>query len=295
MTTKAHTPVLNVLVVGATGSIGRLVVDEALRRGHVVRALVRDASRARALASAAQRIEGDLTRVETLLPAVEGVNAIVFTHGASGGGQNGVEQVDYGAVRNILQALGGRSVRVALMTSIGATNRDGAYNRSTQAHDWKRRGERLVRASGMPYTIVRPGWFDYNAADQHRLVFLQGDKRQAGDPSDGVVARQQIAQVLVHSLTSDAARNKTIELVAERGAAQNDLDSLFGALLADQPQALDGILDEPNMPRASEPARVKEDYERLLATSTPIHGAIPDWMGHVSDEQYRADFTGQAN
>ena len=35
-----------------------------------------------------------------------------------------------------------------------------------------------LRASGLPYTIVRPGWFDYNAADQHRLVLLQGDTRQ---------------------------------------------------------------------------------------------------------------------
>ncbi|HTO75109.1 MAG TPA: NmrA family NAD(P)-binding protein [Thermoanaerobaculia bacterium] len=37
------TPRRTVLVVGATGSIGRLVVEEAARQGHVVRALVRDA------------------------------------------------------------------------------------------------------------------------------------------------------------------------------------------------------------------------------------------------------------
>lgn len=62
-------------------------------------------------------------------------------------------------------------------------------------HDWKRRGERLVRASGLGYTIVRPGWFDDNDADQQRLVMLQGDRRWASDPSDGVVSRAQIAQV----------------------------------------------------------------------------------------------------
>lgn len=42
------------------------------------------------------------------------------------------------------------------MTAIGVTNREGDDNRQTEAHDWKRRGERLVRASGLPYTIVRP-------------------------------------------------------------------------------------------------------------------------------------------
>jgi uncharacterized protein YbjT (DUF2867 family) len=39
---------MNVPIVGATGSIGNLVVEEALREGHHVRALVRDSSRASA-------------------------------------------------------------------------------------------------------------------------------------------------------------------------------------------------------------------------------------------------------
>ena len=256
---------LHVLVVGATGSIGSLVVEEALRAGHAVRALVRDPQRASRLPAQVERAVGDLTRPETLASVVNGITAIVFTHGADGGGKQGSEAVDYGGVRNILFALHGRSVRIALMTAIGVTNRSGSYNRSTQAHDWKRRGERLVRASGMPYTIVRPGWFDDNAADQHRLVLLQGDTRQAGDPSDGVVARRQIAQVLVRSLTSDAALRRTFELVAERGSASTDFDGLFAALQADLPGSLDGVRDADNQPLADEPARVREDL-RTLAT-----------------------------
>ena len=76
------------------------------------------------------------------------------------------------------------------------------------------------------YTIVRPGWFDYNDPDQHRLVLLQGDTHHAGDPSNGVVQWNQIAEVLVRSLTSDAAERKTFELVAERGSAPDDFDAL---------------------------------------------------------------------
>jgi hypothetical protein len=98
----------------------------------------------------------------------------------------------------VLAALNGRAARVALMTAIGVTTREGDHNRRTEAHDWKRRGERLVRASGLPYTIVRPGWFD-NKPDEHQLVLLQGDRRHAGDPSDGVVARHQIAQLVKQS------------------------------------------------------------------------------------------------
>jgi uncharacterized protein YbjT (DUF2867 family) len=203
-------PPLTVLVVGATGSIGRLVVEEAVKNGHAVRALARDPRKARRLLPGAEVVAGDLTDPNTLTAAVAGVNAIIFTHGSDGDGKAGAERIDYGGVRNVLAALGGRSVRVALMTAIGVTNREGDYNRQTEAHDWKRRGERLVRASGLPYTIVRPGWFDYNKPDEHRLVLLQGDRRHAGDSSDGVIARRQLAEVLVASLTSDGGATQKL-------------------------------------------------------------------------------------
>ena len=254
---------LKILVVGATGSVGRLVVEEALQAGHTVRALVRDSRRAERLSAQAERVVGDLTQPDTLKAAVEGVDAIVFTHGGDGEGKIGSERVNYGGVRNILAALRGRVVRVALMTTVGATERKGSYNRTTEAHDWKRRGERLLRASGLPYTIVRPGWFDYQAKDQNKIVMRQGDTYHAGNPSDGVIARRQIAQVLVSSLSLEAALSKTLELAAERGTAQSNLEPLFAALQADAPGAIDGCLDIPNMPLEDEPERVLADLRQL--------------------------------
>jgi uncharacterized protein YbjT (DUF2867 family) len=255
---------MTVLVVGATGSIGHLVVDEAIRQGHAVRALVRNSGKARRLPPEARVVTGDVTRPETLAEAVNGVDAIVFTLGSDGGGKVGAETVDYGGVRNVLRALDSRTARIALMTSIGVTNRTGSYNRSTEAHDWKRRSERLVRASRLPYTIVRPGWFDYNKPDEHRLVFLQGDRRQAGDASDGVIARRQIAEVLVRSLSSDQALRKTFELVAATGPAPDDFNALFAALEADPQDALDGVRDMENQPLSDEPDRVRHDLDAVL-------------------------------
>ncbi|MGA2479780.1 MAG: NAD(P)H-binding protein, partial [Spirochaetia bacterium] len=139
---------MTVLVVGATGSIGRLVVDEALRQGYAVRALVRTPEKARTLPPAAQAALGDVTLPDTLRGAVEGIDAIVFTLGSDGAGKAGAESIDYGGVRNVLAALGSRTARIALMTSIGVTNRSSSYNRATEVLDWKRRSERLVRASG---------------------------------------------------------------------------------------------------------------------------------------------------
>jgi uncharacterized protein YbjT (DUF2867 family) len=252
-----------VLVVGATGSIGRHVVDVALEKGYTVRALVRDPGKARQFSKKVQVTTGDVTRQEKLAAAVDGIDAVVFTLGSDGLGKVGAETVDYGGVRNILMALGSNQVRIALMTSIGVTDRTGSYNRSTESHDWKRRSERLVRASGLPYTIVRPGWFDYNGPNEHKLVFLQGDKRHTGTPKDGVIARRQIAEVLVHSIGSDRASRKSFELIATTGAAQENLDPLFAALDADLPDALDGVRDVPNQPLEEEPQRVREDLHNL--------------------------------
>ena len=152
------------------------------------------------------------------------------------------------------------------MTAIGVTNRTGSYNRETESHDWKRRAERLVRKSGNEYTIVRPGWFDYNKSDEHKLVFLQGDTRQAGNSSDGVIARKQIAEVLIASLTSEAANRKTFELVAEKGPAPPNLDPLFAALEADPVGSLDGVRDSDNQPLAQEPAEVREELDALSSS-----------------------------
>jgi len=267
------TPKLTVLVIGATGSIGRLVVEEALRQGHNVRALVRTTAKARQFPAQVETVLGDVTQPDTLPAAVAGVDAIVFTLGSDGAGKVGAETIDYGGVRNTLLALGASRPRIALMTSIGVTNRTGSYNRSTEAHDWKRRSERLVRASGLPYTIVRPGWFDYNKPSELHMQLLQGDTRQAGTSADGVISRRQIAQVLVYSLTSPTAVSKSFELVATAGPAQTDFDALFAPLVPDisfQPGNLtgnlDAIRDTNNQPLADEPQRVRQDLETIRKT-----------------------------
>ncbi|MFJ9724756.1 SDR family oxidoreductase [Streptomyces sp. NPDC101209] len=257
---------LSVLVVGATGSVGRLVVTEAIARGHAVRALVRDRAKgARLLPAGAELVVGDVTRPGTLPGAVAGADAVVLTLGSAGTGSSSQEAVDYAGVRNVLTALAsvdGARARVALMASIGVTARSSGYGHLLE---WKRRSERLVRASGLTYTIVRPGWFDMNGPDERRLVFLQGDRRKSGGPSDGRIARADIARVLVAPLTAPEATDRTFELVAEQGAAPVDLNAQFAALDQDPPGSLDGARDEATMPLDEEPQRVRDDLEAVRA------------------------------
>ncbi len=206
---------MRILVAGATGSIGIHVVNTAIAMGHQPVTLVRNRRKIKLLPRGTDIFYGDVSIPETLTDLPKDIDAIIFTLGSDGQGRIGARAIDYGGVRNILRIFMDTPVRIALMTTIGVTERLSSWNQRTEVHDWKRRSERLVRASGHIYTIVRPGWFDYNNDDEHRIVMLQGDRRHAGTPEDGVISREQIAQVLVTALSNDAAKNKTFELVAE--------------------------------------------------------------------------------
>jgi uncharacterized protein YbjT (DUF2867 family) len=252
MTAEVNT----VLVVGATGQTGRVVVATALEHGLRVRALARDVDRARRLLPGADAVFGDLTDAATLTTAVEGVDAVIFTHGATGG-RGAYERVDYGAVVNVLRALGDRRPRIALMTSINVTTTiDGPY---ADLMSWKRRSERLVRASGAPYTIVRPGWFDATGPGDNQLVLAQGDT------GTGAVSRRQVAEVLVRALLTAEAAGRTFELFATAGKSPQDWPGLFAETAPDQPGSLDGVRDARTLPIDAEPPTVRRDLEAAAA------------------------------
>src|SRR3954454_21146982 len=235
----------SVLVVGATGGIGRRVVAVAQQHGLDVRALVRAPPRAERLLPGADLVPGDLERPGTLTAAVSDIDAVVFTHGGDGS-PDAARRIDYGGAASVLQALDGRTPRLALMTSIGVSRR-GAYGGSTgQLLDWKRRSERLVRASGTPHTIVRPGWFAAVGPDDDRLVLEQTDTGNGG------IGRDQLAEVLVRSLLTDTAVGRTFELFTEPGPAPSDWTGLFGALTPDPAGSLDAVGNPATLPPVGE-------------------------------------------
>jgi uncharacterized protein YbjT (DUF2867 family) len=248
----------HVLVVGATGSIGRLVVAAAQRHGLHVTGLVRDPAKADRLLPGAELVRGDLEQPDSLAEALAGVDAVVFTHGGNGSPDQ-ARRIDYGGVAAVLHALDGRQPRMALMTSIGVSRQ--GRGSVGELLDWKRRSERLVRASGAPYTIVRPGWFDSVGPGDDRLVLAQGDTGNGG------IGRDQVAEVLVRSLLTDSAVCRTFELFAEPGPAPTDWAGLFLPLTPDTVGELDGAGDPDTLPTlGGEPENVRADLSRLAGS-----------------------------
>ena len=96
---------------------------------------------------------------------------------------------------------------------------------------------------------------------------MEGDGRRGGSPADGAISREQLARVLLAAHTTADATGLTLEVVAERGPEQSQLDSLFAGLRADVPGEVDGALDPDTLPLGAEPDRVREDLRRVAAAA----------------------------
>ncbi|MDH5255397.1 MAG: NAD(P)H-binding protein, partial [Gammaproteobacteria bacterium] len=150
-----------VLVAGATGGTGQQVVRELNAAGYRVRALVRDPAGARnVLGDGVEYATGDVRQRPTIDAALQGVRYAISAVGAGRKDPaNGPEFVDFQGVRNLAEAAAAaRLDELVVVSSAGVTREDHPLNRMfDNVLIWKGRGEEAVRASGVPYTIIRPG------------------------------------------------------------------------------------------------------------------------------------------
>ncbi len=242
-----------VAVIGATGSVGQVTVPTLRDAGLDPIAVVRDLDKASALFPSITVAQADVTDGPALASAVQGVDAVVLVHGSD----NDPERVDYGAVPAVLEALDGARAHIVLMTSMAVTHHMGSWR---EIMHWKARGERLLRASGWPATIVRPGWFDLEEPGYGAVTLEQGDTTPV-DSKRGV-GRQHIADAIVQSLLHEQAVGCTFELFSAPGDKPGDWENAFGALAKDRPGELDAALDPRGPDLDQEPARLVRDLER---------------------------------
>jgi uncharacterized protein YbjT (DUF2867 family) len=224
-----------VLVVGATGRTGRAAVEQSLAAGYQVRALVRDEARARAaLGDTVTFIVGDVRTGEGISKAVDGVDFIISALGSNvrNDPSNTPELVDYGGVRRLTEAAAKAKVRhFVLVSSMGATHRDHPLNRMySNILTWKLKGEDALRASGVPYTIVRPGGLTEAAGGEFLPMMMQGDDLSR----QGRIARADVAAIAVAALNRPEAFQKTFEVVASNATGAPNWALLFGGLKVDE-------------------------------------------------------------
>jgi uncharacterized protein YbjT (DUF2867 family) len=146
-----------ILVTGATGNQGGAIARHLLQRGNfTVRAFVRDPNKpdAQSLKQAgAELVQGDLNDRASLDRAMQGVSGVFSVQTF----QNGLEaEIRQGKV--VADAAKAASIQHLVYSSVGSAER----NTGVPHFDSKFQVEEYIRASGLPYTILRPVFFFYN-------------------------------------------------------------------------------------------------------------------------------------
>jgi uncharacterized protein YbjT (DUF2867 family) len=223
-----------VLIAGATGGTGQAAVEQALEKGYSVRVLVRDREKAATLFG--DRVTyaiGDVREPGTLRGAVRGVRYVISALGSSGARdpENSPELVDYGGVKALAEAAKMAKVEQFVLTSaMGVTDPDNQLNQILDnILQWKLKGEMAVRATGMPYTIVRPGGLTNEPGGQQGLKVIQGDPKDVV----GRISRTDVGAVLVNALGRKEAFGKTFEVIGDPTTASVDWDKFFAGLKPD--------------------------------------------------------------
>lgn len=194
---------MRVLVLGATGGVGRLVVENALKRRHEVTALVRSPEKVGDLASPVTVVTGDALDPRAVANAVTGQSAVIYALGA---GNVRHTSLFSDSTRVLLTAMTQHAVRrLICVTGVGAGDTKGHggffYDRlvyplfTKGVYADKDKQESLIRESQTDWTIVRPAPF--------RNARPSGPLRVVTDVDNITlrrIARVEVAEFLIDEL-----------------------------------------------------------------------------------------------
>jgi NADH dehydrogenase len=217
---------MKVFLTGATGFVGRHMLERLLADGHAVRAALRGlpGQNARVVAHFQhigrkddfQWVHGDIVEGSRLEEGMQGCDAVIHLVGIIvEKGTNTFERVHHLGTRNVVEAAKRAGIKRFVQMSAMGVRADGVA--PYQTTKWK--GEEEVRHSGIPFCILRPS-----------LIFGQGDgfvtqmmatMRSAplfrpvpgdGTPKFRPISIEDVTTCFARALTYESAINQTVDL-----------------------------------------------------------------------------------
>ncbi len=207
---------MRVGIAGSTGFVGRQLVRTLVAGGHALKLLRRDAGGVPAWpAGQVEVVQVALTDAATLTAALRGCDAVVNLVGAKTDRAQSFTAVHVDAVQTILEACAAAGVRRLVHVSVAGVRMD--PRRPYLASKWQ--GEQVVRASGLDWTIVRPGVIHGEGDDfvgnlaamlRHAAVFPAPD---GGGALLAPVAVRDVAAAIAGALEQPATIGQCLDVV----------------------------------------------------------------------------------
>ena len=228
-------PLHRVFVTGATGFVGRTVIQALRAEGYVVRCLVRRGSEPDLRGvEAIERVEGDVLSRQTLEEGMAGCDAVVHLVGIIREHvptNTTFYRVHVQGTGNVVAAAASVGVRRYIhMSALGA--REGARSRY---HQTKWAAEEAVHACSLPWTIVRPSVI-YGRGDGFVSLLVWVVRRLPVVPLIvggrlQPVPVEQVAQGVARALSRPSAVKQTYEVGGPDRVTLGELVDLIGKVL----------------------------------------------------------------
>jgi uncharacterized protein YbjT (DUF2867 family) len=219
---------LRVLVVGASGALGRPTIRELLARGVAVRGVCRHPETAADLAAAgAEIVAGDLTDRASIERALSGTTRVLAAaHGLLGRGRWRSEAVDGEGHRMLIDASKAAGVDRFVYTTAAALPID--FGRT------KREVELYLAASGLPHAVLAPTAFmEHHVHQFNGLNLLTKGKAQLVGPGTkrrNFVAASDVAQFAVRALLDEPLPFSRLEIGGPDHASNLEVAALYARL-----------------------------------------------------------------
>jgi len=219
-----------VLVTGAAGTLGRRIVNNLVKKGIPVRALVRKAEQMDDLCHlGAEGVVGDMTDKASLVPAVVGVAGIISAAGVViSKGTDSPERVDFQGNRDLIDLAVQANVRhFTLISMIGAQ-----FVRSASVFPAKFHAEQYLRQSGLTWTVLRGGAFMPTYQQAWERGGKAGRYDVVGNANKPVyfISPDDLADLALRSLWESGARAKTLDIANDEALTAPDVAAIHSRL-----------------------------------------------------------------
>ncbi len=206
---------MNLLIVGATGTLGRQITRRALDEGYKVRCLVRSLRKASFLKEwGAELIQGDLCEPDTLPSALDGMTVVIDAATTRPTDSLSIRQVDWDGKLALIQAAKAAGIERFIFVSI----LDAEQYPDVPLMDIKNCTEKFLAESGLNYTILRTCGFMQGLIGQYAIPILE---KQAvwvmGDSSPiAYMDTQDIARFVITALQKPETVNRSFPVVGPK-------------------------------------------------------------------------------
>jgi len=219
---------MTIFVTGATGTVGRHVVDRLVAAGRPVRALSRNPETA-GLPDGVDVVKGDVNRPGDL--AFEGVQSVFLIPGL----------FDPAHATDLAEAFTARAVAAGVARIVSVTS-SGITARRAGVYEVLRAVEQVVEKSGATWTHVRPGEFAINKLDVWgESIRSEGVVRNAYPEGVGVpIHEADIAEIATIALLEDGHAGRAYDLTGPEALTHRQQAEAIGTGLG-RPITFEGL------------------------------------------------------